>query len=48
MGLPLCHLTRSLTKMDIKIYEDIPVVCQDALKYTCPVYSAIFEDGGTK
>lgn len=48
MGLPLCHLYRSLTKMGIKIYEEIPVVCQDALKYTCPVYTAILEDSGSK
>jgi MAF protein len=48
MGLPLCHVTRSLTKMQIKIFEDIPVVCQHSLNYTCPVYAAILEDSGSK
>ena len=48
MGLPLCHITRSLNKMGMKIYEDIPVVCQHSLKYTCPVYAAILEDSGAK
>lgn len=48
MGLPLCHLYRSLTRMGIKIFEDIPVVCQDALHYTCPVYTAILADNGLK
>lgn len=41
MGLPLCHLNRSLIRLGIKIYEDIPVACQHALQYNCPVYSAI-------
>lgn len=48
MGLPLCHLTRSLNKLGIKTYEDIPVVCQDTLQYNCPVYAAILGDSGSK
>lgn len=41
MGLPLCHVSRSLHKLGIKIYEDIPVACQEALDYTCPVFAEI-------
>ena len=48
MGLPLCHVTRSLTKFGIRIYEDIPVVCQQSLNYTCPVFTTILEDSGPK
>jgi septum formation protein len=48
MGLPLCHVTRSLIKFGIRIYEDIPVVCQQSLNYTCPVFTTILEDSGMK
>lgn len=48
MGLPLCHVYRSLIKMGIKIYEEIPVVCQHTHNYTCPVYADILEDSGSK
>jgi MAF protein len=41
MGLPLCHLARTLKKMDITFEVDIARACQNFLKYDCPVYSAI-------
>ncbi len=41
MGLPLCHLTRSLRKLDIAPSTDISAECQSALKYDCPVTAAI-------
>lgn len=41
MGLPLCHLVRELEAFQIYIYDEIPVACQEELKYKCPVYSSI-------
>ena len=41
MGLPLCHLTRSLHKLDIAPRTDIAAACQSALGYTCPISSAV-------
>jgi len=46
MGLPLCHLNRSLLRLGIKPYEDVQVACQDSLNYNCPVYSAILNGSG--
>jgi len=41
MGLPLCHLARSLLRLGIQPGVDVPQVCQAALKYNCPVYRGI-------
>jgi hypothetical protein len=41
MGLPLCHLTRSLDKLDIAPLGDIAEVCQSALGYACPISAAV-------
>ena len=41
MGLPLCHVTRSLRKMDIEPLNDVPTACQAYLNYTCPIYESI-------
>ncbi len=41
MGLPLCHLVRSLSRLGISPANNVPLVCQDALKYRCPVYHLI-------
>jgi len=38
MGLPLCHLARSLKKMEIVPHTDLPNACQASIQYTCPVY----------
>lgn len=48
MGLPLCHLSRSMMKFKMTVYEDIPAACQEALKYDCPVFASILDIGGTK
>jgi len=48
MGLPLCHLARSIMKFDLKFSEDIPSACQEALHYTCPVFASILDIDGTK
>ena len=41
MGLPLCHLTRSLRKLGLAPTTDIAVECQSALSYVCPISSAV-------
>ena len=41
MGLPLCHLTRSLHKHAIAPRNNIAEACQAALGYTCPIFSAV-------
>ncbi len=41
MGLPLCHLTRSLLKLGIVPMTNIAAECQSALDYICPISSAV-------
>jgi len=41
MGLPMCHVMRSLQKLDVHPYADLPMACQTLLNYQCPVSSAI-------
>jgi MAF protein len=41
MGLPLCHLVRTLRHMDISPVADVPSACQTDLKYSCPVTGLI-------
>lgn len=41
MGLPMCHLVRSLRKLDLSSQADVPMACQSFLKYECPVSGAI-------
>jgi septum formation protein len=41
MGLPLCHLTRSLHKLGIASRSDIAAACQESLGYACPIFSAV-------
>ncbi len=41
VGLPLCHLTRTLNKFGIQPQTDIAQACQDALHYQCPVFRQI-------
>jgi septum formation protein len=45
MGLPLCHLERSLRKLGLSPHVDIPTQCQAALEYDCPVWRAILMEG---
>jgi len=44
VGLPLCHLARTLDKLGLLPETDLPQACQAALKYNCPVYSQILND----
>jgi septum formation protein len=41
MGLPLCHLTRTLQKLDITPKNDLPAECQSSLNYACPISAAV-------
>jgi len=41
VGLPLCHLVRSLRKSGISIQIDIVAACQAHHHYDCPVFESI-------
>jgi predicted house-cleaning NTP pyrophosphatase (Maf/HAM1 superfamily) len=43
MGLPLCHLTRLLRRLDASPKTDIAAECQAHLQYGCPVYASILD-----
>jgi septum formation protein len=44
MGLPLCHVTRSLFKMGVKVTIDVPSICQHHLNYSCPIWHSVLEN----
>lgn len=46
MGLPMCHVTRMLQKLDIHTEPstEMPTACQKLLSYQCPVSSAILRN----
>lgn len=41
MGLPLCHLTRTMRRFGIVPSKDVPTACQAENNITCPVYESI-------
>jgi len=41
VGLPLCHLVRTLAKLNLPSAADVPANCQAALDYDCPVHSRV-------
>ena len=41
MGLPLCHLARTLPQFGLSVAVDLPVRCQAALQYECPISAAV-------
>ena len=43
VGLPLCHLTRTLGKLGITPLNDVPHTCQSALEYHCPIYQHVLD-----
>jgi hypothetical protein len=45
MGLPLCHLVRTLKKLGIRPQVDVPSACQTGLGYNCHVYHEILREG---
>ncbi len=48
VGLPLCHLQRSLLKFGLGPRAGVPAACQRELGYACPVFEAVLrgEDAG--
>ncbi len=43
MGLPLCHLTRSLKRLGRTPPRNVPQACQEHTGYACPVYQEVLE-----
>jgi len=41
MGLPLCHLARTLKQVNIASRSDLPAACQSYLNYQCPISAAV-------
>lgn len=44
MGLPMCHVLRTLRKLGTPPLADVPSACQKLLNYRCPVSSGILRD----
>ncbi len=43
MGLPLCHVTRSLRRLGVEAPNDVPRRCQAHIHYECPVFEKILK-----
>lgn len=41
MGLPMCHVTRTLQELDVPPLANVPTACRKLLSYECPVSGAI-------
>jgi MAF protein len=41
VGLPLCHLTRALKQVGVKVSLDIAAACQNHHDYDCPLFTKI-------
>jgi MAF protein len=46
MGLPLCHLVRTLRRRDLEPERDVPAACCALTGYDCPVFERILENTG--
>jgi MAF protein len=44
MGLPLCHLTRTLRKLDLEPKANVPVACQGYIGYQCKIYQHVLSE----
>jgi len=44
MGLPLCHLERSMRKLGVTPQVDIAAGCQSALEYKCPIWQYVLNN----
>ena len=47
VGLPLCHLARTLRKLGLPPQTDLPQACQAALGYRCSVFTPILAEKET-
>lgn len=45
MGLPLCHLVRSMRRLGCEPMADVPEACQRHTAYTCDVYPQVLGGG---
>jgi MAF protein len=43
MGLPLCHVERTLRRMGFGERTNVPYVCQDHLAYNCPIFQRVLK-----
>jgi len=43
MGLPLCHLARTLVRLGVKVPANVPVACQAHNKFVCQVFGGILD-----
>jgi septum formation protein len=43
VGLPLCHLKRSLDKLGVALDDQLPERCQQHFDYKCPVFERVLE-----
>ncbi len=41
MGMPLCHLARSLKRAGIPFQQNVSGICQQNLDYACPVHAQV-------
>jgi predicted house-cleaning NTP pyrophosphatase (Maf/HAM1 superfamily) len=46
MGLPLCHVVRSLRQLGVEVPNDVPTLCQAHIRYECPVFERILTSDG--
>lgn len=44
MGLPLCHIVRSLRQLGVEPLNQVSALCQSYLAYECPVFEAILSN----
>jgi len=44
VGLPLCHLVRSLRKMAVALEIDVSAACKMTFDYDCPISEAILQE----
>ena len=44
MVLPMCHVLRTLKKLDVYAMADVPLGCQSLLNYQCPASSEILRN----
>ena len=41
MGMPLCHLERTLRRLKGYPWRNMPEICQNNLDYTCPIHARV-------
>lgn len=46
MGLPLCHLTRTLRRLGHEPSVDIAHACREYTRYPCQVFAGILQESG--